>query len=339
VISTFAAAGLRPGVLGPETQSLHLQPPDFPVTLDSSVERREPEPPARQEHIPRAIFYMIAAGLIFSFSTAASKWLVGIYPVGEVLFSRVFVGFVLFAAFVLPSHGMAVFNTNRPVAHVLRSISQTTSQSLLLIALSMMPMAGAIAINFSAPLFATLASLYFLKEPVGAARWAALVIGFLGVLIITNPGSETFQIGALFALANSILFGTVTAGVRGMTTTESANTLTIYQLMWLSIFYGLSLPFAFVTPSWDHVPLILANGVTNLLGQYWWTRAIHLAPTSAVAPFQYLSLIWAIIAGFAVWGDVPTASLLLGSVIVVATGLFLLWREQILRRRALARTE
>ena len=120
----------------------------------------------------------------------------------------------------------------------------------------------------------------------------------------------------------------MTAGVRGMTTTKSAETLTIYQLMWLSIFYGLSLPFAFVTPSWTDVPLMLANGVTNLLGQYWWTRAIHLAPTSAVVPFQYLSLIWAMIAGFAVWGDVPTVSLLIGSAIVVGSGLFLLWRER-----------
>jgi drug/metabolite transporter (DMT)-like permease len=286
----------------------------------------------RQEHIPRAILYMVAAGLIFSFSSAASKWLVEIYPVGEVLFSRVSVAFVLFAAFVLPRTGLSVFHTRRPGAHVLRSLSQTTSQSLLLIAFSMMPLASATAINFSAPLFATLASLYFLKEPVGAARWVALLIGFIGVLIVTNPGSETFQIGALFALANSILFGTVTAGVRGMTTTESAETLTMHQLMWLSIFYGLSLPFAFVTPNWEHAPLIIANGATNLLGQYWWTRAIHLAPTSAVAPFQYLSLIWAIIAGFAVWGDVPTAGLLVGSAIVVGSGLFLLWSESRPRR-------
>jgi len=152
------------------------------------------------------------------------------------------------------------------------------------------------------------------------------------VLIVTNPGAETFQIGALYALGNALLFGTVTAGVRGMTTTESAETLTMHQLMWLSIFYGLSLPFAFVTPSWEHAPLIIANGATNLLGQYWWTRAIHLAPTSAVAPFQYLSLIWAIIAGFAVWGDVPTAGLLVGSAIVVGSGLFLLWSESRPRR-------
>ena len=165
---------------------------------------------------------MVAAGVIFSFSSAASKWLVATYPVGEVLFSRVFVSLIVFSAFALPTSGLAVLHTRRPGAHVLRSMSQFTSQSLLLIAFSMMPLASATAINFSAPLFATLASVVFLKESVGAARWAALVVGFLGVLIVTNPGSETFQIGALYALGNSLLFGTVTVGVRGMTRTESA---------------------------------------------------------------------------------------------------------------------
>ena len=153
------------------------------------------------------------------------------------------------------------------------------------------------------------------------------MVGFLGVLIVTNPGSETFQIGALFALGNALLFGTVTAGVRGMTTTELAKTLTMYQLILLSIFYGLTLPFFFVMPSWGDMPLIVANGATNMLGQYWWTRAIHLAPTSAVVPFQYLSLIWAMGFGFALWGDVPTIGLIIGSVIVVGSGLFLLWHE------------
>ena len=78
----------------------------------------------------------------------------------------------------------------------------------------------------------------FLKEPIGPARWVALIVGFIGVLIVTNPGAETFQIGALFALGNALLFGTVTAGVRGMTTTESAETLTMWQLILLSIFFG-----------------------------------------------------------------------------------------------------
>jgi drug/metabolite transporter (DMT)-like permease len=297
------------------------------VTVSSNAERPIPTPPARQERVPQAILYMVAAGAIFSFSSAASKWLVATYPVGEVLFSRVFVSLIAFSAFVLPTSGLIVLHTRRPTAHLLRSMSQFTSQTLLLVAFSMMPLASATAINFSAPLFAALASLVFLKEPIGRARWVALVAGFLGVLIVTNPGSDTFQIGALYALGNALLFGTVTAGVRGMTTTESAKTLTIYQLIWLSLFYSLTLPFFFVMPAWADMPLIVANGVCNLLGQYWWTRSIHLAPTSAVVPFQYLSLIWAMLFGYAVWGDMPTIGLIIGSVIVVASGLFLLWHE------------
>jgi drug/metabolite transporter (DMT)-like permease len=297
------------------------------VTATDGVERPIPKPPARQERIPLAIFYMVSAGVIFSFSSAASKWLVATYPPGEVLFSRVFISLLLFLPFALPTEGLSVFYTRRPGAHMLRSMSQFTSQTLLLIAFSMMPLASATAINFSAPLFATLASMFFLKETVGRARWAALVIGFVGVLIVTSPGSEAFQIGALYALGNSILFGTVTVGVRGMTRTESAKTLTIYQLVWLSVFYGLTLPFFFVTPTWSDMPLIIGNGICNMLGQYWWTRSIHLAPTSAVVPFQYLSLIWAIIFGFALWGDVPTIGLVIGSAIVIGSGLFLLWHE------------
>lgn len=297
------------------------------MTDPRSVERPTTQPPARQERIPLAIAYMVSAGAIFSFTSAISKWLVEHYPVGEVLFTRAFISLVVFAAFVLPTAGFAVFRTRRPGAHLLRGVSQSTSQTLLLIAFSLMPLASATAINFSAPLFATLASLYFLKEPVGAARWSALAVGFLGVLIITQPGIGTFQLGAVFALANAILFGTVTAGVRGMTSTESSETLTMYQLIVLSSIYAVSLPFAFVMPAWDHAPLILINGVTNLLGQYWWTRALHLAPTSAVVPFQYLSLLWAMLLGFAIWGDVPTVALLFGSVIVVGSGLFLLWHE------------
>ena len=277
---------------------------------------------------------MVAATAIFSFSIAASKWLVATYPVGEVLFCRSLVSLTLFVGFVVPFQGWRVFRTARPGAHVMRGASQTVSQTLQLIALSLMPIASVTAINFSAPLFATLASLYFLKEPVGLERWAALTVGFLGVLIITNPGAETFQIGALYALGSAVTFGTVTAGVRGMTSTESAETLTLYQLMLLATFYSLTLPFAFLTPSWADAPLFVANGAAAVFGQYWWTRALHLAPTSAVVPFQYLSLIWAMIIGFAVWGDIPTSSLLVGSAIVIGSGLFLLWRETRAKKQA-----
>jgi drug/metabolite transporter (DMT)-like permease len=205
---------------------------------------------------------------------------------------------------------------------------------MLVIAFSLMPLASAIAINFSAPLFTTLASATFLKEAVGGARWAALATGFCGVLVVATPGADMVQIGAAFALANAVMYGTVTAVVRGMTATESAETLALYQHLFLTAFFACLLPFGVTIPTATDGAILVASGIMNGVGQYWWTRALHLAPASAVAPFYYFMLVWAMLLGFLVWGDVPTVSLLVGSAIVVGSGLFLLWRESGRKRGA-----
>ena len=282
---------------------------------------------ARQTNIPLAIFYMVLSGAVFSGSNAASKWLIATYPIGEVLFARTLVGLLTLGAFILPVTGLAVFRTSRLRAHALRACSQVGSQTMLLIAFSLMPLAGAIAIMFSSPIFSTLASSYFLHERVGPVRWAVLFVGFLGVLVIANPGADSFQIGALFAFGNAVLFGTVVAGVRGMAATESANTLVMCQLTILSAVYAFALLFGFVMPTGFDALIMIASGVGNGGAQYLWTRAIHLAPTSAVVPFQYIQLVWAILLGFAIWGDLPTLGLLLGSAVVICSGLFLFWHE------------
>jgi drug/metabolite transporter (DMT)-like permease len=295
--------------------------------------------PQRREHIPLGIVYMIGATVMFAASSAVSKWLVASYPIGEVLFTRTGIALITCALFIMPQAGLAVFRTRRLPHHVMRSLSQGCSQTCLLIAFSLMPLAGAIAINFSAPLFTVLISALLLKEKVGMARWVALLVGFCGVLIVANPGAGVFQIGALFALANAVLYGSVTVGVRGMTATESAETLILYQLALLTGFFALLLPLGWISPTPADAAWILFNGVSNAVGQYWWTRALHLAPASAVAPFYYLSLIWASILGFGVWGDVPTVSLVIGSAVVVASGLFLLWRESNARQPKLPANE
>jgi drug/metabolite transporter (DMT)-like permease len=297
------------------------------VTAATAGELPAPKASKRREHVPLGILYMVGATLVFSASSACSKWLVATYPVGEVLFTRSLVSLITCALFILPSTGIAVFRTGRLRHHVLRSFSQFVSQSCLIIAFSLMPLAGAVAINFSAPLFATLISIVLLKEKVGLARWTALLVGFVGVLIVANPGAGALQVGALFALANAVLYGSVTAAVRGMTATESAATLTLYQLLLITGFFALVAPFGFIMPTWNHWGLIVFNGVANAVGQYWWTKSLHLGPASAIAPFFYLSLVWAAVVGYLVWGDVPTIGLLIGSAIVVASGLFLLWRE------------
>jgi drug/metabolite transporter (DMT)-like permease len=308
------------------------------VSEASSPDLIASDKPERREYVPLGILYMIGATVVFAGSSAASKWLVATYPIGEVLFTRTAVALLTCALFIMPQTGLAVFRTRRLRHHVARSASQGCSQTFLLIAFSLMPLASATAINFSSPLFATLVSALLLKEAVGLARWAALLVGFCGVLIVANPGSETVQIGALFALANAVLYGSVTAAVRGMTATESAETLTLYQLTLLTAFSALMLPLGWVSPTPVDAGWIVFNGVSNAIGQYWWTRALHLAPASAVAPFFYLSLVWAGILGFAVWGDVPTISLVLGSAVVVASGLFLLWRESNARQEKLPAT-
>src|SRR3984957_2096551 len=310
---------------GPMPATPHGDLKGVTATTTSEV----PSPPASEgrEDGPFGILYMVGPSIVFSGSSACSKWLVATYPAGEVLFTRSVVSLLTLALFILPTTGIAVFRTDRLRHHVARSFSQFVSQSCLIIAFSLMPLAGAIAINFSAPLFATLVSIVLLKEKVGLARWSALLVGFIGVLVVTNPGAGAFQIGALFALTNAVLYGTVTAAVRGMTATESAATLTLYQLLLITGFFALVAPFGFLMPSLDHWGLIVFNGIANAVGQYWWTKSLHLGPASAIAPFFYLSLVWAVMIGFLVWGDVPSIGLLIGSAIVVTPGLFLLWRE------------
>jgi drug/metabolite transporter (DMT)-like permease len=270
---------------------------------------------------------MITSTILFAGSSALSKWLVATYPIGEMLFVRAASALVGSSLVILPVAGFRVFRTKRLRDHTLRGISQSCAQSFLVIAFSLMPLASAVAINFSAPLFATVASVVFLKETVGAVRWGALIVGFLGVLLVTSPGVDTFQAGSLFALANAVLFGTVTVGVRRMTATESAETLTMYQMMFLTVFFAAALPLGWVTPTFRDWGAMVVNGLGNALGQYLWTRALHLAPTSAVVPFNYFSLVWAMILGFLVWGDMPSAALIAGSAIVVGSGMFLLWHE------------
>ncbi len=287
----------------------------------------------RTEDVPRGIIFMIVATVLFAGASAASKWLVAIYPVGEVLFLRSLSSFMACAVVMLPVTGLSVFATHRPLDHLARGLSQSISQAALLLAFSLMPLAGAVAINFSSPLFAALVSIVWLKERAGYVRGTALIIGFLGVLIVTNPGANSLTLGALFALVNAVMYGTVTVAVRGMTRTESANTLVIWPLAVLTFFHSFLLVFGWRWPTPIEAAMLFGTGFINALGQWFWTKALHLAPAAAVTPFYYLMLVWAMAIGFVVWGEVPTVSLLIGSSIVVAIGLFLFLREARLQRR------
>jgi drug/metabolite transporter (DMT)-like permease len=144
---------------------------------------------------------------------------------------------------------------------------------------------------------------------------------------VTDPGANSLTLGALFALINAVMYGTVTVAVRGMTRTESANTLVMWMLTVLAFFHSFLLFFGWRSPSLPDAALLFGTGFVNAIGQWFWTKSLQMAPAPAVTPFYYLMLVWALIFGFVLWGDVPSAGLLVGSGIVVATGLFLFLRE------------
>lgn len=298
----------------------------------SAIQIRAPDPAA--SNVSRGIVCMIIATVAFATTHALSKWLVGSYPVGQVMFSRSLVGFAACAAVLLPIHGTPVFATRIPAAHWMRGLSQSISQTFSVLAFSLMPLASAISINFSAPLWTALVAIIWLKERAGPARWAALIIGFSGVLIVANPGLDSLTLGAIFALLNAIMLGTVTVAVRGMTRTESVKTLLIWQLATVLVFHSLLLVFGVKWPMPRDLSLFVMAGLANLVGQVFWTKALMLAPATAVSPFFYFMLVWAAAIGFVVWGNVPTPALMVGSCIVVASGLFLLWHEAQAKKRA-----
>lgn len=289
----------------------------------------------RRDHIPLGILYMIGSTLVFGVVNALVKWEVALYPVGEVAFYRSLFALIVCYALILPRTGLGVFRSERVLEHGQRALSQLGSMTAIFFAFQLMPLAGAIAISFSSPLFTTLLSILLLKERVGFHRWAALIVGFAGVLLVTRPDRGMLEWGALFALANAVLISTVAIAIRRMSVTESTETLTLYQITILTFLTALLLPFGYHMPSAMDFLLLMLAGLCNGVAQYWWTRSLHLAPASAVVPFNYLSLVWAIFMGYAIWGDLPNYGLIAGSAIVIGSGLYLLWRETWMRRAVL----
>jgi len=302
------------------------------VSTDTDRARLRRSAPARlaADRVPLGIAFMLGATLVIAVSQAASKWLVADYSVTEVLFFRAVGSLMICSLLILPRQGPAVFRTQRLGGHVGRNVAQAIAQCLILTALSLMPLAGVIAINFSAPLFAAVFAAMFLHEPIGRARGLALVVGFGGVLLVASPGADSFNEGAIFAIANAIMFGSITAAVRGLSATESTETLIMHQMVLHTALFGAACAILGFTWPADGTAwtVLLLNGGLNGIGQYLWTRALSLAPPAAVGPYYYFVLVWAMVLGFLVWGDVPTLALLAGSAIVVGSGLYLLWHER-----------
>jgi len=297
-------------------------------------------PVPTREDMRRGIAFVVASVFVFAVINAVVKWLVVRYPVAEIIFFRS--SFALLpCGFLVATHGgLPVLRTRRLGEHVTRAALQFVSMMCIFTAFGLMPLADAVAITFSSPLFLTVLSIPLLGEKVRIHRWSAVVVGFVGVLIILPPGSGMLQGGALFALINAVMNASLTIAVRRMSVTEASTALVFYQTLTTAVIGLALLPFVWVTPSLADLLLFAAAGLFSGIGQYWWTQAYRFLPAAVAAPFSYTSMVWSLMLGYAVWGDVPTTAVLIGATIVVASGLYILYRETVRRtaKPALAAT-
>ena len=277
---------------------------------------------------------MLAAVFLDSIGDATAKWLGQTYePVQIVLFGQLF-ALIPIAVFVWRSGGLTALRTRRPFVHALRGSLLFASMLLFFTGLRGVPLAEATAIGFTAPLFITALSGPLLGEAVGVRRWAAVIVGFLGALLMVRPGTEAFRPEALLVLTSAFIFALVMLLTRRLTRTETDVALVTYT----TVIGGLaSLPFASLVwqaPSPGDLGLFAIVGIGGGCAAYLLVVAFRNAPAAVVAPFDYSSLIWASIFGWILWRESPEPAVWIGAAIVAAAGVYITRREM-----ALSRTE
>ncbi len=275
----------------------------------------------------RGIAFMLTAVFIFSVQDAMVKWLTADYSVMQILFFRGVFGFIPCAVFVWRAGGWRVLRTRRLSGHLWRSSLILGALIAFFLAISMMPLADVVAIAFSAPLFMTALSMPLLGEPVGRRRWAAVAVGFIGVLIVVRPGAGVLGQGALLALASSVLFAIGMTVTRKLTRSEPSATILFYFTLLNLVVGGSFMPFLWATPTPADAAMLVTIGLTGGVGAFCMFEAFRFAPIAVVAPFEYSALIWAAMFGYLVWGDVPGSMLLAGAAVIVASNLYVLHRE------------
>lgn len=288
-------------------------------------------PAASREDIRRGIIYVLLSVFIFGGINAMVKWVAAIYPVTEIVFFRCLFSMIPTFVLVAAHGGFSNLRTHRLGEHLARSIMQFMSMLCIFTAYRIMPLADAVAISFASPLFLTVLSIPLLGEKVGPHRWGAVLVGFAGVMLMVQPGPGMLESGAVFAIASAFIGASVTVALRRMSLTESSTTLLFYQIMLNATLSVMLLPLGWVTPTWFDTALMGLIGIMSGVGQYWWMLAFRYAPASVAAPFNYTSIIWAAFFGYLVWGDVPGPALIGGALIVVASGMYILYREAVRR--------
>jgi drug/metabolite transporter (DMT)-like permease len=276
-------------------------------------------------------------GATFSFTVmgALVRFVGGRVPLGEQIFTRSFFALIPLVAMLLWRNELAgAFRTKNPFGHVRRGLTGVTAMVCMFAALARLPLVDATAIGFATPLINVALAAIFLGEKVHVFRWSAVAIGFIGVIVMLSPhlfGVEreaTSTAGALFAVAGAFLTAAAMTQVRHMSATESAASLVFSFSLIATLASLVSIPWGWITPSPVDSLVLFLTGIVGGIAQIMITESYRHAGAGTVAPFSYTSMLWSIAIGFLFFGEWPAAVVLVGAALVVAAGLFVIFRER-----------
>jgi drug/metabolite transporter (DMT)-like permease len=275
----------------------------------------------------KGIVYMLVAVLGFSAMDAAAKWLAKDYSVFQVALMSRLISPLLAVAIAMRSGGLGTLKTRHFGWHLFRAGANGATLLTFFGALKFLPLGDTVAITFVAPLMMSAMAVPMLGERVGAGRWIAIGIGFLGVLIITRPGSATFGWGALLALGAA--FGDALGNniTRRMSVTESSHAMLFWSAILLLAVFGATMPVTWVTPQGLDWIAVLLIAVSGSLAQFCLAQAFRYGEVSLVAPLEYSALVWAALFGFWFWGEVLTWTVIAGVAIIIASSAYVAHRE------------
>jgi len=285
----------------------------------------------------RGIGSMIAGGAALTMSDAATKWLAASLPIGEILFVRALVVAIAISLIVWRSGSFAGLRIGRYRNIGARSILAVCSTFLIVTSLARLPLNEVIAILFVGPLFIAVLAGPLLGERVSVHRWFAVLIGFTGMLIMVRPGTAGFQFAALLPVVAALIAATRDIVTRRISTAETSIAILFYSMIALTLAGLATAPFGWKPMDGSDLALTALAGLLFGLGHYFIIEGYRYAEASVVAPYRYANLIWAVLLGFVLWGEIPSVWVLVGTPLVVGSGLYILLHERSRRRLATSR--
>ncbi|QNR99129.1 DMT family transporter [Stenotrophomonas sp. 169] len=276
---------------------------------------------------------MLGSTLSFGFMALAIRYATAYVPTQEVAFFRNAFGLVALLP-MLMRPGRTPLKTQQLPRYFLRSAIGLASMLCAFWALGHLPMAQAISLSYSTPLFVTIAAVLWLGETVRMRRWAAVVIGFIGVLVIVRPGTGSFSAGSLVAVAAAVLSSIVAIQIKQLTRVDSADTVVFYTyVFWVPLSLIPAL-FVWVWPTGIAWLWLALTGVLGTLGQLLWTRALRLGEVSALTPISFMQLPLVSVMAWLLFGEVLDRWTVIGALIILGSNAYIAHREAVLARRA-----